>query len=284
MVFGDHQGLETKDEAVDLDRYCARVGYDGPREPSLDVLRALHERHAEAIPFENLNPLLGLPVPLDPEALERKILGQGRGGWCFEQNWMFKRALEAFGFEVRGRAARVLWGAPEGRIGARSHMVLEVPLEGRVYLADVGFGGVTLTGPIDFDSREPQATPHERFRLDLSGEGDYALAVELEQWAPMYRFRREEQLLPDYEVASFHLCHHPDSFFRRDLVAARAFPGGRFGLRNNALSIHRLGQPVERRLLTSPAELSVVLERQLKLQLPNHPDLERTLERIAAAR
>jgi N-hydroxyarylamine O-acetyltransferase len=267
---------------VDLDRYCARVGYAGPREPSLDVLRALHLRHAEAIPFENLNPLLGLPVPLDAGALERKMLHQGRGGWCFEQNWLFRRALEAIGFDVRGLAARVLWGAPEGRVGARSHMVLEVAVERRVWLADVGFGGVTLTGPLDFWSHEPQPTPHETFRINHSTGGDYLLAVELELWTPMYQFRREEQLLPDYEVASFYLCHHPDSFFRHDLVAARAFPGGRFALRNNTLSIHRLGQPVERRLLASPAELRDALERQLLLRPPQHPGLAAVLERAAA--
>jgi N-hydroxyarylamine O-acetyltransferase len=267
---------------VDLDRYCARVGFAGPREPSLEVLRALHERHAEAIPFENLNPLLGLPVPLDAESLERKMLDQGRGGWCFEQNWLFKRALEAIGFEVRGRAARVIWGAPEGATGARSHMVLEVAVEGRAWLADVGFGGVTLTGPLEFGSREPQATPHEAFRLDQSSDGEYLLNVQLGHWTPMYRFRREEQLLPDYEQASFYLCHHPDSFFRRDLVGARAFPGGRLALRNNALSVHRLGQPVERRVMSTAPELRAVLEGQLHMTLPDHPTLEPVLVRIAA--
>jgi N-hydroxyarylamine O-acetyltransferase len=239
-------------------------------------------RHAQAIPFENLNPLLGLPVPLDPEGLERKILTEGRGGWCFEQNWLFRRALEAMGFEVRARAARVLWGTPEGRVPARSHMVLEVLLAGRSYLADVGFGGVTLTGPLDFDAREPQSTPHEQFRLDLTADGDYVLAVELEQWSPMYRFRREDHLLPDYEVSSFYLCHHPDSFFRRDLVAARALPDGRLALRNNVLSTYRRGQPVERRVLATPAELRDVLERQLQITLPDHPALAPALERIAA--
>ena len=268
---------------MDLDRYFARVGYAGPREPSLSVLRALHQRHAESIPFENLNPLLGLPVPLDTESLERKTLHEGRGGWCFEQNWLFRRALEAIGFEVRGRGARVMWGAPDGRIGARSHMVLEVTVDGRAWLADVGFGGVTLTGPLEFESREPQATPHEAFRLDQFPDGEYLLAVQLEQWTPMYRFRREEQLLPDYEVASFYLCHHPDSFFRRDLVGALAVAGGRLALRNNVLSIYRRGQPVERRVLTSPAELRDVLERQLQLRLPEHPGLAAVLERVAAA-
>jgi N-hydroxyarylamine O-acetyltransferase len=268
---------------VDLDRYCARVGYDGPRQPSLEVLRALHQRHAESIPFENLNPLLGLPVPLDPESLERKMLDEGRGGWCFEQNWLFRRALEAVGFEVHGRAARVLWGAPDGRVGARSHMVLEVLAEGHAWLADVGFGGVTLTGPLDFDSRETQATPHEEFRLDCSADREYVLSVRLEQWAPMYRFRREEQLLSDYELASFYLCHHPDSHFLKQLVAARAFPGGRYALRDNQLSVYRRDRPVERRVLTTVAELCDVLERQLHLRLPDHPALADTLKRIATA-
>lgn len=267
---------------MDLDRYFARVGYDGPREPSLDVLRVLHERHAEAIPFENLNPLLGLPVPLDPESLERKMLEEGRGGWCFEQNWLFRRALEAMGFDVRARAARVLWGAPEGRVPARSHMVLEVLLAGRSYLADVGFGGVTLTGPLDFDAREPQSTPHERFRLDVIADGEYVLAVELEQWAPMYRFRREEHLLPDYEVSSFYLCHHPDSFFLRDLVAARAFPGGRYALRNNRLSVYRGGHPPSVETLATAADLRALLERQLLIKLPEHASLAAMLDRIAA--
>ena len=269
---------------MNLDRYCARVGYAGPRQPSVDVLRALHQRHAEAIPFENLNPLLGLPVPLDPESLERKMLDEGRGGWCFEQNWLFRRALEAMGFDVRGRAARVLWGAPEGRVGARSHMVLEVWIDGLAYLADVGFGGVTLTGPLAFDSREPQATPHEAFRLDLSDDGDYVLQVLLDEWAPMYRFRREDQLLPDYEVAGFYLCHHPDSFFRHQLVGARAFPGGRLALRNNVLTTYRRGQPAEQQTFTLPADLRYALERRLLIRLPEHPDLDATLEGLVASR
>ena len=237
---------------MNLDRYCARVGYAGPREPSLDVLRALHERHAEAIPFENLNPLLGLPVPLDPEPLEHKMLDQGRGGWCFEQNWLFRRALEAMGFEVRGRAARVLWGAPEGRVAARSHMVLEVPLR----RAGVPGRRRLRRRHADRAARFRRARATRRrltraFRLDVSADGDYVLAVQLEQWAPMYRFRREEQLLPDYEVASFHLCHHPDSFFRRDLVAARAFPGGRLALRNNMLSTTAADSPSSGGLLAT---------------------------------
>lgn len=266
---------------MDLDRYCRRIGYTGPREVSLDVLGALQAHHTEAIAFENLNPLLGLPVPLDPGSLARKMVEGRRGGWCFEQNWLFRLALEAVGFRVRGLAARVLWGAPDGRLGPRSHMVLEIDLDGAPYLADVGFGAVSLTGPIRLQPDLEQPTRHETFRLQrLAGE-EYALHVRLGEWTPMYRFRREEHLLPDYEVSSFYLCHHPDSFFRRELVAARAFPGGRFTLRNNKLTVYRQGPPPESTVLTSAAQIRTSLERDFLLGLPDVPELGAVLARIA---
>ncbi len=64
----------------DLNAYLARIGYDGPRTATLDTLRAVHRLHPAAIPFENLNPLLGLPVLLDAESLQDKMVHSGRGG------------------------------------------------------------------------------------------------------------------------------------------------------------------------------------------------------------
>ena len=52
-------------DSFDLSRYFSRIGYDGPVEPTLDVLRRLHLLHPQAIPFENLNPLTGARVALD---------------------------------------------------------------------------------------------------------------------------------------------------------------------------------------------------------------------------
>ena len=97
---------------IDLNAYLRRVGYDGPREPTLEVLCAIHALHPEAIPFENLNPLLsGRAVSLDLDALQSKMLGQRRGGYCFEQNALFRAALEAMNFTVTPLIARVVWMA-----------------------------------------------------------------------------------------------------------------------------------------------------------------------------
>lgn len=270
---------------MDLDRYFARIGYDGPRTPTLATLRAVHELHPTAIAFENLNPLVGWAVPLDEAALEQKILGEGRGGWCFEHNWLFRRVLEALGFQVRGFAARVLWGSPSGHVGPRSHMVLEVRIDGQAYLADVGWGGTTMTAPLRLETGIEQATPHEPFRL-VAWQGrhdEYALDVLLAEWTPLHRFRLDEQLLPDYEVSSHWLCTHPSSFFTRELTVARPYPGGRFALRNTCWTNRPVGGEPETRWLASAAEIREVLERDFLIRVPAEPEVDAALARVVAA-
>ena len=97
---------------IDLDAYFARIGYDGPRTPTLETLRALHLLHPAAIAFEAIDVLLDRGIDLDPAAVDAKLITAGRGGYCYEQNGLFKRVLTALGFEVEGLIARVQWGAP----------------------------------------------------------------------------------------------------------------------------------------------------------------------------
>src|SRR5215831_16064297 len=92
---------------IDLDAYFKRIGYEGARKPTLDTLTAIQLRHTETLAFENLNPLMGWPVRLDAESLQQKLVRDGRGGYCFEQNLLLKHAFDAPGFRVTGLAARV---------------------------------------------------------------------------------------------------------------------------------------------------------------------------------
>jgi arylamine N-acetyltransferase len=95
-----------------LDAYFARIGYEGPRTSTLATLRALHELHPAAIPFEAIDVLLERGVDLSPEAVEAKLITARRGGYCFEQNGLFQRVLAALGFEVEPLIARAVWMAP----------------------------------------------------------------------------------------------------------------------------------------------------------------------------
>jgi N-hydroxyarylamine O-acetyltransferase len=243
---------------VDLDAYFARIGYQGPREPTLEVLCAIHQKHPDAIPFENVDVLLGKPISLDPADIDAKLITAGRGGYCYEQNGLFKRVLTALGFEVTGLMARVLWMVPEGAPPRpRSHMVLgvRVPGDDTVWLADVGFGGCVLTAPLRLFSDEVQATPNGDFRIlavpELGGERQVQANLS-GRWATTYQVALGPWADQDYEQANFYTYSHPSSHFTWSLTVGRVTPTARYALKNNRLT-HRdaAGALVEQRDLSA---------------------------------
>lgn len=269
--------------ATDLHAYFARIGYAGDRAPSLDTLRGLHLRHPAAIAFENLDPLMGRKVRLDLVSLQQKLVADGRGGWCFEQNLLFSHALKALGFRVTCLGARVLWNQPDDAITARSHMLLRVDLDSGSYIADVGFGGQTLTGPLRLEPDIEQATPHEPFRLLPAGDG-FRMQSKIDgAWKSLYRFDQQEQFQPDYEVSNYYLSTFPGSHFLHSLMVGRTDAGRRYALRNNQFSVHHLNGTTERRSLTSAAELRRTLEGPFGIRLPDAAELDAVLDRFARA-
>ena len=269
--------------SLDLDAYLDRIGYDGHVAPDLATLQAIALLHPAAIPFENLDPLAGRPVPLDLASLQQKMLRDGRGGWCFEHNLLFGSALAAIGFRVEGLAARVRWNAPHGIVTPRSHMVLHVDLDDGPHIVDAGFGGLTLTGPLRLEAAVEQPTPHERFRLMPDGDGFIAEAEVGDEWRPLYRFDLQRQALADYQVTNWYLSNHPQSHFVTGLMAARAQPDRRYGLRNTDLSIHHRDGFTERRTLTTGREIRTTLEELFGIRVPAGEDLDAAFARVAAA-
>lgn len=256
----------------DLDAYFARLGYGGPAAPTLQVLRELHRLHVSAIPFENLTPLMGDPVSLDLADLQAKLVRGGRGGYCYEQNTLFWAALRSLGFEAEGLAARVRWGMPEDApLRARSHMVLLVRLPEGPYVADVGFGGMTMSAPLALRPGEAQETAHEPFRLTEAPDGTFDLQADLGggAWRTLYRFDLVPQLPVDYEAMNWFVATHPASPFPVSLMGARAAPGRRLALSNARLTVREAGGPPVERTLGSLDELAAVLTDDFGLTLPS---------------
>jgi N-hydroxyarylamine O-acetyltransferase len=269
--------------ALNLDAYCERIGYDGERAPTRAVLAALQRAHAESIAFENLSPFLGQPVSLDLPALQHKLITQRRGGYCFEQNTLFWQVLVALGFEVQGLAARVRWNVPTGVVTALGHMLLRVRAEGEDYLADVGFGGLTLTAPLKLEVGREQPTPHEPFRLTRSAEVYTMEARVAGEWKPLYAFTLEAHPPADYEVWNWHTAHHPQSRFVTGLMLARPVPSARHALVNERYTYYRAGIEPETRRLTRAAEVRELLQGPFGIHLPEAPDLDARLQRLLDA-
>lgn len=259
-------------EDFDLDAYCARIGYAGVRQPTLAVLEALHFAHATRIPFENLDVLLKRPIRLDLASLQAKLVRGGRGGYCFEHNLLLLAALEALGFAVTPLAARVRYRTE--RLLPRTHMLLRVALDGRDWLADVGFGGEGLLRPVAMDG-EPSAQFAWSYRVAEASPGLRVLQSQRgEAWEDLYAFTPEPQLRVDYEVASWYVSTHPESRFVQTLTAQLPSPERRLVLRGRELVEDRGGEAVASRTLADEAEVLAVLAERFGLRLPPGTRLE----------
>lgn len=253
----------------DLDAYFARIGYGGRTEPTLETLTAIHALQVAAVPFENLDPLLGRPVNLDIASLQAKLVGGRRGGYCFELNALFKAALEAMGYAVTGLAGRVCWMAPPDMpLGGRTHMLLQVVLPDGPYLADVGFGAQLLDTPLKLEAGVEQSTPWGDWRLSQSESG-YSLAARLpDGWQPTYVFSLEPQLPADYEMGSWFTSTRPQSLFVTNLVAERLTDAFRYNLVNRKLTERARDGSAMTHTLTSAAELAEVLDKLFDIEPP----------------
>ena len=157
---------------VDLAAYLARVGLAAVPAPDLAGLFELHRAHVASVPFENLDIQMGLPIRLDLDALQDKLVRRRRGGYCFEQNTLFLAVLQDLGFDAEPWEARVRLGVTEVR--PRTHMLLRVRLGGRDWLCDVGFGGQGPVEPVPLDGTEVEQGS-DAYRVIREDEGVRAL-------------------------------------------------------------------------------------------------------------
>lgn len=240
---------------LDFEAYLERIGLSAS-EPL--TLGAIHRAHATSIPFENLDPHRGIPVSLDQQDLERKLVSERRGGYCFEQNMLLASALEHLGFGVEPMLARVRRGAPPGTVRPRSHLVLRVTGEDdRIWHADVGFGLGTLLDPIPFGPDGAAVHEQSGWSFRVIEEGSELVLQTLAEgaWSDLYAFFPERVPRVDIEVSNWWTSTNPKSPFVFGLVAAVHHPDGR------RESINDWNGPVELRL-QSPNDIEVSERRR----------------------
>ena len=201
-------------DLLDVDAYLERVGYHGDLAPTVGTLRRLHRAHVAAIPFENLDVVLGGGVSLEMGAMQDKLLRRGRGGYCYEHNLLFAALLQRIGFAVSRLTARIRMGSDGPR--ESGHMMLRVEAEGRPWLADVGFGGQRLMEPVLLEDGATSQQGGWTYRLNREGAGSWVLRVwRPGGWFDLYGFTLEPRHHGDYVVYNHYTSTSPDSPFVR---------------------------------------------------------------------
>ena len=268
-------------QKVNLNAYFERIGFVGSIAPTLATLEALHALHPAAIPFENLDPVMGKPVLLDQASLEQKLLHDRRGGYCFEQNTLFRNILGDLDYTVRSHTARMLWGHPEGGAPMISHMVLVVDIAGSSYLCDVGCSIFTLTAPLKLRDGVEQQAGSELFRLTRQDEL-WRLDVRVgEDWRGLYQFDLVEQ--GDTEIAAINSLIEVEYFNRALLFASRTDKDGQTTLSGNRLSIYRPGEERQQRYAEDVEALKAMLTEVFRITLPPAEALDPALQRVLDA-
>ena len=248
--------------SLDLDAYLDRI--DHPRvPPSVDALRSLHEAHVRAIPFENVDVVLGMHHGLGLDVIGDKLVRRHRGGYCYEHALLFAAVLAQLGYPVQRRIARV----QPHRAGPRTHMMLAVPADGVDYLVDVGFGaGMLYPMPLRDGAVVDQAGWDHRVTRDGAV---WTLSKRAEDgWEPLHTFDGAPQHPIDYDVAHHYTSTHPRSPFTGRLVVMRLDHGVSRRLVGDDLTVEYAGGRLERtsvapeRLDATLRELGVVLDAE----------------------
>jgi N-hydroxyarylamine O-acetyltransferase len=224
-----------------IDDYLRRIEQPPPADRSVDTLRRLHAAHRQTFLFENLTIQTGGAISLALGDLERKFLDQGQGGYCFEHNTLFAAVLREAGFAPTTLLGRVRRGPPER--WARTHMVLRLPIDGDMWLADVGFGAMGLIDPIPLADGASTAQGGFIHRLRRDGAlWILSIADASGTDLDLYEFSDDPQTAMDVEVANHFTSTHPHSIFRRALTIQRTRLDERTILRSDAITRMRDGR------------------------------------------
>jgi N-hydroxyarylamine O-acetyltransferase len=214
--------LETKFTPSQTDEYLRRIRYSGPPAPTTQTLFALQRAHLLSVPFENLDISLGRPIRLEMDALFSKLVGQGRGGFCYELNGLFAGLLEALGYQVFLLNARGV--EDDGSYGPEfDHLALQVlcPDDPTPWLVDVGWGNGPFE-PLHLLETGLQRQAGRTFQLQRKGE--YLLLAEQladsKRWIQHYAFTQEPHALQDFSACCQYHQTSPDSIFTQKRICS----------------------------------------------------------------
>lgn len=237
--------------SFDLDAYLGRLRL--PARVTLDAegLGRLQRSHRLAIPFENLDIMMGRGIGIDTDAVFAKLVAAERGGVCFEHGRLFLDALAALGFVARPLLARVWLGAAD--VPPLTHTLALVTIEGQEWIADTGFGG-SYTPPMPLvDGAEATAPDGARFRLQrdaalgwmLFRQGDAATTDGRgtgEGWRAQYSFATAEVVAAaDLAMGAHWAATAPGTRFTTHHVVSIVLPHGFASLTDRAYR-RRAGQ------------------------------------------
>lgn len=281
-------------------QYLSSLGFDNAQissfsanPPSLDTLKQIQLAHLQHYPFQSLSTVLAEPIELETDVVFHKLVSERRGGYCYELNGLLADVLRRLGFSLDTLTGYIVHDNNPATLKARTHTLLNVRVDGQAYLVDVGFGGLVPTSPLKMRLDTVQDTPHGRYQLSAfdspySLQPMWVLSAEVKDaWQMLYAFDLTPQNQADLQVGNWFVSTHPQSPFRKRLMASRIDENGiRHTLLNRKYRRHQLGQPSTSQTIESVDSLLALLhevfyiniERLTPTQIQQLADFLKTID------
>ncbi len=229
---------------MSVETYLSRIGLDG-RECKADAesLCLLQRSHLLTVPFENLDIHWKRPIVVDTTKFYKKIVGEKRGGFCYELNGLFNELLVSLGFKTRLISARVFNGTEYGP--EYDHATIIVTIGDEEFLADVGFGDFAAE-PLRFVLDEEQEDATGIFVI-RKFDDDYLEVAKRDGdgWKSQYIFKDIARELSEFAEMCDFQQYSPDSHFTKGKVCSLMTENGRRTLTNDKFIITTNGQKKE---------------------------------------
>lgn len=240
---------EIYEPLPDVDAYLERIGYDGPRECTVEVLDKLLECQQMSVPFEDLSVYTEGKVPsLAVRDLFDKIVTRHRGGYCFEVNGGFYALLKAMGFDCWSVTCRIHEGKPYPQLP--NHRATLVAFDDDCRFCDCGSGNLQPGRSLTVVDDGVQHTDTGDFRIVREG-GHFNLVAIVKKTGEEYlklSFTSAPTELVDFNVMNFFCAGDPESPFRNMRLVNMRTPTGSVAIEGNMLREHVNGELTETEL------------------------------------
>lgn len=250
-----------------IDAYLARISVDADRDltPTIEDLRMLQTRHLLSVPFENLDIHWKRPIVLDIDRFYEKIVGERRGGFCYELNGLFNDLLKSLGFNTRLVSARV-FGGERGFGPEFDHAGIIVTIGELEYLADVGFGDFAAE-PLRLIADLEQRDREGDFVIRRAEFGVLEAAKKMDgDLVPAYSFEPIGRDLSEFAEMCDFQQHSPKSHFTKGKLCSMLTGDGRKTLTDTKFVVTANGERSE-----TAVESEEVFERILEVEYGIRP-------------
>ncbi|NYI77553.1 arylamine N-acetyltransferase [Nocardioides panzhihuensis] len=263
-------------DRLDLTAYLERIGVAEPPGPSRETLEEIYDAHLRTFTFDNIDVLLEQHPGVDLADVQKKFVGRGRGGYCFEHGTLLAAALEQLGYAVERRLARV---GDDPTEAGRTHLVAVVDLDGERLLTDPGFG-LSVWRPIPLVDGAVDQLGGITHRVRWTEHGWALERAKGDGWDPMHTHDEALVVPSDVAIGHHYTSTHPTVHFRHRMIVTKLLADRHISLTHDTVTIRREGEETEHREIGLDEAMAYVDELEVPLTDDERARLRERLETL----